>query len=109
MFAVVIAAAGCVTTDQLAPPADEVIRGLLSARGADALTANARDQVTLGRLLYITDCADCHSPEPVLAHSMIAWEEILPRMAQESKLSDEETEAIRAYVAAVHAWGGVAQ
>ncbi len=104
----VLATAGCVTTDELAPPVDAIIGGLQSGAGAHMLSAEERAAIEHGRLLYITDCADCHAPERVLAHSMNAWDEILPRMAQECKLTNEELDAVRAYVAAVHRWAWVA-
>ena len=105
MLTVLLANAGCMTTDELAPPAEVVIGGLSSSSSATVLCDEDRAEIAHGRFLYITECAACHAPERVLAHTMNAWDEILPRMAKESKFSDAETAAVRAYVAAVHRWG----
>src|SRR4051812_39768727 len=54
-----------------------------------------------GREIYVTKCAKCHKVEPVRNYSRAKWEqEILPDMADESKLSAAETAAVRAYVLA---------
>jgi hypothetical protein len=55
-----------------------------------------------GREIYVTKCAKCHKVEPIRNYSRPKWEqEILPDMAEESKLSAADTAAVRAYVLAV--------
>jgi mono/diheme cytochrome c family protein len=59
-------------------------------------------QLALGRKLYVTKCAACHSVEPVRNYSREKWEhEILPDMVEETNLSEAETAAVRAYVLSV--------
>ncbi len=108
MLGVLLVHTACVTTDELAPPVDAIIGGRQGGAGAHLLSAEERASISLGRSLYLTDCADCHAPESVLAHTMHAWNEILPRMAKESKLTDDEIDAVREYVRAVHNWASVA-
>ncbi len=98
----VIASVRCATTDELAPPAGAVLSGLLRSGALPTMSDPERATIELGRFLYVTDCADCHAPEPVLAHTLSAWQEILPRMAHESKMNSDEVAAVRAYVSALH-------
>ena len=59
-------------------------------------------QLLLGREIYITKCAKCHSVEPVTRYPLAQWEhEILPEMNEETNLNAEEAAAVRAYVLAV--------
>lgn len=87
--------AGCATLEELAPPVNQA---MLSDNGDGAAP---KHQLELGREIYITDCARCHSPEPVRRYSVHQWRSILPRMAEESKLSNDDCAAIEAYVIAV--------
>ncbi len=59
------------------------------------------EQLAHGRTIYVTKCAKCHAPEPVRNYSVASWEEIIPEMALETKLSAAETAAVHAYVMAV--------
>lgn len=81
-------ATGCVSLEQIAPP-------------VGALASSHSVQVAVGRDLYITKCAKCHAPEPVIRYSAERWKEIIPDMAEETKLTAEETAAVGAYVMAV--------
>lgn len=78
----------CQSLDQLAPPVASI-----SARPSGPLA--------LGREIYVTKCTKCHSPEPVLKYSAAEWEKIVPDMAEESKLTERQTAAVRDYVMAV--------
>ncbi len=82
----------CVSLEEAAPPV-----GTLPVHARTAPPS----QLAHGRDLYITKCAKCHSPEPVRNYSPARWREIIPEMAEETKLSDAETAALRAYVFAV--------
>ena len=86
---------GCATIDQLAPPVDEVM--LRTAELDDQSLALLRG----GRDLYITVCARCHSPEAVTGYTRGQWSSILPRMAEEARLSARERLAVTEYVMAV--------
>lgn len=85
-------ATGCVPLDIAAPRVETLV-----ARTAGAGPA----QLDLGRTVYITKCAKCHAPEPVLRYSRTHWEEILQEMIDETKLDAAESSAVRAYVFAV--------
>lgn len=87
--------AGCQSLEQIAPPVAVV-------------SMQPNDKLRLGRDLYVTKCAKCHAPEPILKYSASKWEEIVADMAEETKLTDHETAAVREYVMAVlsHAGGG---
>ncbi|MCI0364101.1 MAG: hypothetical protein L0219_09490 [Phycisphaerales bacterium] len=90
----------CATIEELAPPVDQA---MLSAAGpSEASTI----QLERGRELYVTDCARCHSPEPVMRYTAQQWGTILPRMTKESSLSDVDRAAVEAYVMAVLASRG---
>ena len=54
-----------------------------------------------GRALYVGRCAKCHAVEPVLDYSAAEWATIMPDMAERTKLSPRETDAVTAYVASV--------
>src|SRR5690242_17871679 len=72
-----------------------------SAAPPVAMLPGATAQVSHGREIYVTKCAKCHKVEPVRNYSRAKWEQdILPDMADESKLSSAETAAVRAYVMA---------
>ncbi|MHC5003273.1 MAG: hypothetical protein ACYTJ0_09125 [Planctomycetota bacterium] len=86
---------GCATIEQIAPPVDEA---MLAAAGAEP---DPLSMLRHGRELYITKCARCHSPEPVTAYSRAQWNEILPRMSDETGLSLDERRALEAYIRAV--------
>lgn len=85
---------GCLTLEQMAPPVDHEFQAIALRRGVDSAT------LELGRRVYLSDCARCHGVEPVARYSVEQWGEILPRMAQESKLDAEHREALEAYVMA---------
>jgi mono/diheme cytochrome c family protein len=84
----------CVSLEQAAPPVNTL---------AQSTSAGAKSgQLALGREIYITRCAKCHSVEPVRKYPRDQWErEIIPEMAEETNLNASETEAVRAYVLAV--------
>ena len=59
-------------------------------------------QLQRGRELYITACATCHAPEPVVDYSEAEWVgKILPEMCRLTKLNGHDSEAVHAYVLAV--------
>lgn len=83
----------CVSLEQSAPPV-----ALLSSAVIHKNTAN----LSLGRDIYVTRCAKCHSVEPVTKYSREKWvHEIMPEMAEETNLTASESEAVKAYVLAV--------
>lgn len=51
-----------------------------------------------GRELYVTKCTACHAPEPIRKYSAAKWEEIIPDMAEDTKLSAADTNAVAEYV-----------
>ena len=84
---------GCQSIEQIAPPVALV-------------TARPSDHLELGRELYLTKCTKCHAPEPILKYSVSEWETIAADMAEETKLTANETAAVRDYVMAVLASAG---
>lgn len=58
------------------------------------------DTLERGRSIYITQCARCHSPEPVTGYTEAQWRETLPRMSHEAMLTDQQTVDVRDYVMA---------
>lgn len=83
----------CVSLDQAAPKPETL---------PAAMHQGTPSQLALGRKLYVTKCAACHSVEPVRKYSLHQWEhEILPDMAEETNLDAAETAAVRAYVLSV--------
>lgn len=58
----------------------------------------ASPELARGRTIYVTKCAKCHAPEPVAKYSLAKWHEIMPEMAEETKLSPADTAAVMAYV-----------
>ena len=87
-----VVAIGCATIDDLAPPIDATVLQLAAAHEIDA------DRLSQGRALYITACARCHRPAPVVRYAAQRWREILPRMSARTKLGPDEAEAVAAYV-----------
>lgn len=54
-----------------------------------------------GREIYVSiaKCAMCHRPKPVYDYSPESWSnDILPRMAKKSRLSEDEYNAVLEYV-----------
>ncbi len=94
---VVFLLAGCMTLEQMAPPVGPDLLAVGERQGVGAET------LRLGRDLYVTDCARCHSVEPIERYTVRRWRDALPRMAREAKLNRQQTEAVTAYVLAVRA------
>ena len=78
---------GCVSLETAAPPV--------------ATLPSPSPELDQGRLLYISKCAHCHTVEPVTKYSLARWNEILPDMAERTKLDSAQSLAVRAYVLAV--------
>ena len=88
-------AAGCATLDQLAPPVEQIVVR------TDQADEQRLIRLRLGREIYVTGCARCHSPEAVTAYAPERWQVILPRMAEKAGLSAEERLVVTEYVTAV--------
>jgi mono/diheme cytochrome c family protein len=89
-------AGGCVSLDTAAPQAAT----LVGVRGA------APETLAAGRALYIGRCAKCHAVEPVRNYTPAQWAEIMPDMAERTRLTTAETADLQAYVTAVLRQGG---
>jgi mono/diheme cytochrome c family protein len=85
-------AVGCATINDLAPPVTADSLSVAQGMGFDP------ESIELGRTLYITACVKCHSPEAVTKYSSERWDEIIPRMAEQTELNDSDTEALTAYI-----------
>jgi len=96
IFVVAFIAPGCMSLEEMAPP----VGPDFAARSRDRTVAVA--VLEQGRAVYLTDCARCHSVEPIARYSAVQWEDIVRRMAPQSKLDEARTHALRAYVLAAH-------
>ena len=92
MFLVVV---GCATTDDLAPLVDTKLIELAGDHEFDG------DRLPRGRELYITACARCHRPEPVVRYAEDQWRGILPRMSKYAGLAPDDALALKAYVVTI--------
>ncbi len=81
------ALAACTNLETTAPPAT-MLKG-------DSTRLEA------GRQIYLTQCTDCHSAEPIRNYPASRWPGILDEMAPKTKLSPAQERDVRAYVAAV--------
>ena len=89
MCPAILAACSTVSVETAAPP-------LSSLRPA----AGNAEQLTQGRLLYVTRCAKCHQIYPVKNYTAAQWQPIMAEMAEDAKLTASEDAAVRAYIAA---------
>lgn len=97
VFAVILLTiSGCETVEKLAPTVDSLVLNSHEMTGSSSLQTLQR-----GRILYITKCANCHSPERVTRYSYDHWERIIPDMAERTKLNQQETNDLRSYINAV--------
>lgn len=83
---------GCATIEDLAPPVDATMIELAGAHEIDI------DRLSRGRELYITACAQCHRPEPVIRYAQDQWRRILPRMSMLARLVPDDAEAVEVYL-----------
>lgn len=58
----------------------------------------ATAELELGREIYTTRCTRCHRARPVHDYSAARWSELLPRMAELTRLDEREAAAVRAFV-----------
>jgi mono/diheme cytochrome c family protein len=91
-LAALVSVIGCAGIEQLAPPVGEP-----ALREAVVLGVAAAD-VRHGRTIYVTTCAQCHSPEPVTGYTEAQWSKTLPRMSEQAMLSPQEAADVKAYV-----------
>lgn len=78
--------------EQTVPKADTLAR---------AANPSQHARLAQGRITYITKCAKCHQPEPVLKYSRAEWDRILEEMIPETNLAQEEISPLRSYIFAV--------
>ena len=76
----------------MAPPVNPRFRTVAAEQGLNA------GDLERGRHLYLTDCARCHNIEPVDRYTLEQWEELMPRMAKLTRLSEADARAVRTYV-----------
>ncbi len=58
-------------------------------------------QLEYGRNLYVTRCTKCHNALRITRYSKVKWGVTLPEMTIKSKFSEEQTQAVTAYIQAV--------
>lgn len=88
--------AGCMSLEQMAPPVGGEFRMVAARHSVDVAT------LELGRQIYLSDCASCHSVEPIGRYSAEHWRNILPKMAGKTLLTRKSTEAVESYVTLAH-------
>lgn len=88
--------AGCLTIEQMAPPVESLAP---SATGAGPAGLDLA-QLRRGRDIYLTGCASCHAVEPIDRYAHQEWLDIIPDMAEETRLDPAETADVRAYILA---------
>ncbi len=87
---------GCLSIEQMAPSVGPQFESVAIKRDTSMALLES------GRQVYLVDCSRCHSVEPIRRYTMTKWQDIIPRMAQKSKLSDSKSAALRAYIVAVN-------
>jgi mono/diheme cytochrome c family protein len=87
---------GCVSIEQIAPPVQGAIIETGRAQGVSA------DVLERGRMIYLNQCAKCHTAEPVDRYSLLQWQKILPEMNEEAKLNRAQAAEVEAYIRAAH-------
>ncbi len=92
--------AGCMSLEEMAPPVSPPLVQAASVQGADA------ESLRRGRAIYLDQCIKCHTVEPVNKYSLAHWDEILPEMSDEAKLSPQQRSDVKAYILAAHPFAG---
>ncbi len=82
----------CATIEQLAPPVD----GLVLRQAT--LEQLPPESLRGGRSIYITQCAQCHRPEPIGRYTEGQWKKILPRMGGQTTISAAQAADLEQYV-----------
>ena len=94
------ALAGCMSLEEMAPPVSPPLVQAASLQGADA------ESLHRGRAIYLDQCIKCHTVEPVNKYSLAHWDEILPEMSDEAKLSPQQRTDVKAYILAAPPFAG---
>ncbi len=58
-------------------------------------------QLKYGRELYVTRCSKCHNALRITRYTKSQWTDMLPEMIFKSKFTNEQTQAVTAYIQAV--------
>ena len=83
----------CGSTQTVAPEIDGLLLRMAESEGHSAAS------MRLGRKLYMSDCAKCHTPEPIGQYGLAEWPGILDDMIEQTPTIDaREAAALRAYV-----------
>ena len=90
-----ILVAGCTPIATLAPPVNEKMVSAAYVLGYD------RSDLERGRLLYLSDCARCHSPVTINSLSKEQWSTVLPRMVGITNLDQEAQQSLESYITCV--------
>ena len=87
-----IAATGCSTLQETAPPVSPQMAALGSASGISAESLEA------GRRLMAMRCTSCHSLEPIVKYTAEEWLDIVDDMADRSGLDEIEEAQVANYL-----------
>lgn len=55
-------------------------------------------QMTQGKVLFETRCADCHELKPPADFTIAEWNKILPDMSHKAKMTSDEAGLLRSWV-----------
>ena len=58
-------------------------------------------QLKYGRELYVTKCTKCHNALRITRYTKSQWADTLPEMIDEAKFTNEQSQAVTAYIKAV--------
>lgn len=89
-FIVICLIAGCLDATKVAPTVTQL-----------GVTQDI-PRLEFGRTLYIEQCTKCHNALRITRFPLQQWQqEILPDMVVRSKFSNEQTDAVMAYITSV--------
>lgn len=83
---------GCMSLEEMAPSVDDRLVRLGERQMLDTQT------LIRGREIYLNRCISCHNIEPVGRYTREQWEFIIPDMARESNLDDQQEHDLLSYI-----------
>ncbi len=93
-FLLALAVGACAPDpERMAPPVEA--RHVATEPGRDGA------RLLRGRQIYLGACTECHHPRMVAHYDSARWENLVSAMADSSRLTGDERDAVRAYVLAI--------
>jgi mono/diheme cytochrome c family protein len=91
-------AIGCMSLEEMAPSVDDRLISQGRQQNVDS------QALTRGREIYLNRCISCHNIEPVGRYTREQWEIIIPDMAGESNLDDQQEHDLLSYIVTAKAF-----